>query len=109
MADELKKSSIPENCLSLSLEDKLYRNRYEVDEGNPHIKIREEACRGCERRVCLFICPAKVYVQPVDDPGRIIANHENCLECGTCRFACEKEGIEWSFPGGGKGVKYRFG
>jgi ferredoxin like protein len=102
-------SSDQEGCLFISLEDKLYRNRYEVDEGNPHIKMREEVCQGCERRICLYICPAKVYVQKADDPERVIANYQNCLECGTCRLACEREGIEWSFPRGGKGIKYRFG
>lgn len=98
-----------ERGFPMTLEDKLYRNRYEVDEGNPHIKMNEDVCRGCEMRVCLIVCPAKVYVQSPGDPKKVIANYENCLECGTCRFACDREGIEWSFPGGGKGVKYRFG
>ncbi|MEK6545549.1 MAG: ferredoxin family protein, partial [Nitrospinota bacterium] len=32
---------------------------------------------------------------------------EGCLECGTCRIACEF--IEWRNPKGGYGVCYRYG
>lgn len=95
--------------LSLPLEEKLYRVRYEVDEDHPHIRLDETVCRDCLDRVCTFICPARVYVPSPDDPGLIKVNHENCLECGTCRVACPREGIVWDYPNGGKGVKYRYG
>jgi len=97
------------DCLTMGLEDKLYRTRYEVDPTYSHIRLREETCRQCEQRICLFICPAKVYTQQSADPNRISVNYENCLECGTCRMTCPNEGIEWFFPNGGKGVKFRFG
>jgi ferredoxin like protein len=94
---------------SLPLEEKLYRVRYEVDADHPHIRLNETVCRECSERVCTFICPARVYVPSPEDPGRPKVNYENCLECGTCRVACPREGIVWEYPNGGMGVRYRFG
>lgn len=94
---------------AVSLEEKLYRVRYEVDADHPHIRVEEAVCRACGDRVCTFICPARVYTQSSDDPARIQVRHENCLECGTCRVACGCEGIRWEYPNGGMGVRYRFG
>jgi ferredoxin like protein len=91
----------------IPLEEKLYRVHYEVDQDHPHIRLVEVVCKECTRRVCTFICPAGVYLQ--DEQGRITVRHENCLECGTCRIACPKEGIVWEYPSGGMGVRYRFG
>jgi ferredoxin like protein len=95
--------------LATSLEEKLYRVRYEVDSDRPHIRLEETICRECKERICTFICPARVYVPSPEDPDRIQVHHENCLECGTCRVACVREGIHWEYPNGGMGVKYRFG
>jgi ferredoxin like protein len=93
----------------LSIEDKLYRVRYEVDADHPHVRLEEQVCRTCSERVCTFICPAKVFVPSPDDPDRIQVHHENCLECGTCRVACPNEAVVWEYPNGGMGVKYRYG
>jgi len=108
---ESEKRDLPgyEKVLGLSLEDKLYRVRYEVDRNRPHIKVNEAVCRSCTDKVCTSICPAGVYKLKADDPSMISVSFENCLECGTCRNVCEKEGIEWRFPDGGMGVKYRYG
>ena len=97
------------DALKMTLEEKLYRVRYEVDSDRPHIRLNEDVCKRCRDRVCTVICPAGVYVQSPEDPEKIQVHHENCLECGTCRAACENEGIEWDYPAGGMGVKYRFG
>lgn len=93
----------------VSLEDKLYTVHYEVDRDHPHITVVQEICSTCQKRICTFICPAGVYVQDKGTENRIIVRHENCLECGTCRVACPKEGIRWQCPAGGMGVRYRFG
>lgn len=100
--------SAPSEVL-IPLEEKLYRVKYEVDPDHPHIRLVEAVCRNCEERICTFICPAKVYVSSQEDPRLIKVNHENCLECGTCRVACKREGIIWDYPDGGKGVRYRYG
>lgn len=93
----------------MALEEKLYRVRYEVDKDHPHIRVDQEVCRKCVKRVCTFICPAGVYMESPSTPGQIQVRYENCLECGTCRVACACEGIRWDYPNGGMGVQYRFG
>jgi len=100
---------VESNVFDLTLEDKLYRTRFESDPDNPHIKVDDNICRQCEEKTCLYICPAKVYTPNPNDDSLISVSHENCLECGTCRIACVDEGIDWQFPDGGMGVKYRYG
>lgn len=97
------------DILTLTLEDKLYRTKYEPDESHSHIKINREACLTCADKPCLFFCPAEVYKRNPNDSRAINVNHENCLECGTCRYGCPFDAIDWQYPNGAQGVKYRFG
>ena len=92
----------------LTLADKLYRTKYEPDAAHPHIKVDEGRLRQAKGRKLLKICPAEVYKQDPNDPAKVTVSHENCLECGTCRQACPFDGIEWKYPEGGKGLKYRY-
>lgn len=108
-AVEDRAESVQEDPLAMTLEDKLYRVRYEVDADHSHIQLDQSICRTCRDRICTFICPARVYVPSTEDPDLIQVHYENCLECGTCRVACEREGIQWEYPNGGMGVKYRYG
>jgi len=93
--------------MAMSVEDKLFLNRYEVDE-EPHIRILDQGIcmRNCRNQECLFICPANVYQLEED---RISVHYEGCLECGTCRIGCPNLNIEWRFPRGGYGVRHKFG
>lgn len=93
----------------MSLPDKLYRTKYEPDPAHPHIVVDRKKCAQCGEKVCLVFCPAEVYKADPNDANRVTVSHENCLECGTCRHACPFGGIEWKYPEGGAGVKYRFG
>ncbi len=95
--------------LTLTIEDKLFRTKYEPDEAHPHISIRSKHCVNCADKPCLFFCPAEVYKRNPNDSRHVTINHENCLECGTCRYACPFNAIDWDNPNGGLGVKYRFG
>lgn len=97
------------DIFDLSLEDKLYRTKYEPDAAHPHIKVDAAKCPSCPGQPCLFFCPAEVYKRDPNDEKLIAVSHENCLECGTCRFGCPKDAIDWQYPDGGMGVKYRFG
>ena len=97
------------DLFSLTLEDKLYRTRYEPDAAHPHISIEGSHCLSCSERPCLFFCPAEVYKKDPNDATRIAISHENCLECGTCRYGCPFQAIDWRYPDGGMGVKYRYG
>lgn len=97
------------DIFTLSLEDKLYRTKYETDEGKSHITVDDQECRQCDDKTCLYVCPAEVYKPNPNDERLVTVSHVNCLECGTCSRACSHGAIDWQFPDGGMGVKYRFG
>lgn len=89
----------------MKIEERLALNKYDVDQ-QAHIRLKEEICRECQQRVCLFICPAECYKIKED---KVVFDHGGCLECGGCRIACSMEAIEWSYPRGGFGVSYEYG
>ena len=48
--------------IMVKVEEKLYQNRYIVDESRPHIQIKSvETCQSCEKQACTFCCPAACY------------------------------------------------
>lgn len=98
-----------EKICELSLEDKLYRTKYEPDSDHPHIKVDNQKCEKCVEKFCILVCPAGVYKLDPNNELLIAVSHDNCLECGTCVKACDKDAIDWQYPCGGMGVKYRFG
>ena len=89
----------------MSLEDKLAVDKFDVDK-EVHIKLNEEKCKTCEYRYCLYACPAECYKFR---EGRVTFAYEGCLECGSCRIACDKGAIEWILPRPGFGVCYEYG
>ena len=92
----------------LSLEQRLGLNKSELDKES-HIAVDIDRCHICTTKVCLSVCPAEVY--RLEDE-KIVFNHENCIECGTCSIACKsggKGGINWNNPRGGFGIIYRYG
>lgn len=91
----------------MTVAQKLGVNKYDLDEGHPHIEVHEEVCRAeCPDLACLFVCPAKVYSE---QHGKIVADWAGCLECGTCKAACPSDALYWVYPRGGFGVVYRSG
>ncbi len=93
--------------MSMKIEDKLFLDRFKVEEES-HLRIidGEKCMTECEERSCLYLCPANVYQLEED---RISVNYEGCLECGSCRIACPHLNIEWRFPKGGYGISHKFG
>lgn len=94
----------------IKVEEKLFENRYRVDEGRAHIQIKEpEICRDkCETQACTWACPAACYT--VGEDRSVTISTDGCLECGTCRLVCNEHfNVEWSYPRGGYGVLYKFG
>ncbi len=92
------------------VEEKLFENRYRVDEGRAHISIKEpDVCRDqCETPSCTWACPAGCY--SLGEDGSVTLSTDGCLECGTCRLLCSEHfNVEWSYPRGGYGVLYKFG
>lgn len=90
------------------MEERLYQNRYLVDEGRPHIAINQQATDSPQLQSLVNICPAGCYARAED--GRVEIASDGCMECGTCRIVCQATGeIEWSYPRGGFGVLFKFG
>ncbi len=92
---------------SLSVDEKMATLKIKIDKV-AHIIVKEEYCRDCATRPCLTICTAENY-QWDSKQGELVFNCDGCLECGACRIICPKGAIDWSYPRGGYGVKYRFG
>ncbi len=93
-----------EQIPTVIIEDKLFLNRFLVDE-IPHLVIKDQKiCANCQEKPCLTFCPARVYEWKDE---KIIVGYEGCLECGACRIGCCFDNIEWEYPRGGFGVQYR--
>jgi len=64
-----------------------------------HIKILNNESDFMNKITAL--CPAKCYS---NEDGKIILQHEGCLDCGTC-----SQETEWRHPRGDKGIQYKYG
>lgn len=71
-----------------------------------HIRVNQDACQGCIHRACTFACPARCYTWS-EERGRVDFAYEACLECGTCLLLCEQGALDWHYPEGGHGVRFR--
>ncbi|MFB6155758.1 MAG: ferredoxin family protein [Haloferacaceae archaeon] len=92
-----------------SMEDRLYTVTYR-DAGESHLDVDDpDVCSTtCTTYECTSVCPADVWRNEDGDGVPTIA-YENCLECGSCRFACPYDNVEWEYPDTGNGVSYKFG
>lgn len=96
------------NAPTTKVEDKLYNNRYVVDPGKPHIRVKPHTKPSPALLALIHACPAHCY--ETNDQGQVEITADGCLECGTCRVICAASGdIEWSYPRGGFGVLFKFG
>lgn len=94
----LKKMNINEKLASLK-----YNKANES-----HLTVDNDICMRCNEKSCTYICPADVYEW--DDEKCIMKiRYENCLECGACKIACEKDNIIWKYPDAEYGVKFKNG
>jgi ferredoxin like protein len=92
----------------MEVDEKLALDAFKND-SESHIRIKHEICRTrCNRRYCLYVCPAKLYRYD-EELDEIQVEFAGCLECGTCRVGCRYEAVEWGYPRGGYGVRYRYG
>lgn len=91
----------------MNLDNKLGLDCFFVDQHNPHIVINTEYKNEEKINQLVMACPAGLYQY---ENGKIIFNHEGCLECGTCRVLSKGEVIKsWNYPMGGKGIEFRQG
>lgn len=91
-----------------SIEDRLYTVKY-TDAGESHlgIKLPGFCSDRCDTKDCVSVCPADVWREGEDGVPTIA--YENCLECGSCRFACSLNNVTWEYPENGAGVSLKFG
>ncbi len=92
---------------SLSVDEKMATVKIKIDK-QAHIIVNKECCRDCTTRPCLIICTAENY-QWDEKRDELVFNYDGCLECGACRLICPHDAIDWSYPQGGYGVKFRNG
>lgn len=94
----------------LTVEDKLGLDYFKVDDGHPHLKVDKALCEACETKICVYVCPVDDFAS--SDGRELILSWEGCVECGTCRVACNNagnRGLAWENPRGGFGIHYRGG
>ncbi len=78
---------------------------YNVD-SEAHIRVNRDICQSCAHRACTFVCPAACY-EYNEEKSRIDFAYEACLECGTCLIVCDRGALDWNYPRGGFGVRFR--
>jgi ferredoxin like protein len=90
------------------IEEKLFQNRYLVDAGRPHIKVKPHKTPSAALAALVDACPAGCYTET--DKGTIEVVPDGCVECGTCRVLTQDTGeVEWNYPRGGFGILFKFG
>ena len=92
-----------ENAITVNVDEYLAVNKYEVDEGNPHITLADDL-DDAEFDKLVKVCPAALYKR--DEDGARSFDYAGCLECGTCRVLCEGPVVsKWKFPEATMGVE----
>ncbi len=97
----------------LSLAERLglvgYRNQSR-SEIKPHIVVDTDICNStCPHKCTTWVCPANCYT--MDEDQKVHFQVEDCIECGTCMYACDQGAVDWNFPDPeiGRGVNWNFG
>ena len=73
-----------------------------------HLSVDNDICIRCKEKFCTYICPADVY-EWNGEKCIMTIRYENCLECGACKIACERNNILWKYPDVERGVKFKNG
>ena len=73
-----------------------YRNQSR-SEIKPHIVVNTDICNsGCPHKCTTWVCPANCYT--LDDQNKVHFQVEDCIECGTCMYACDQGAVDWNYP-----------
>ena len=93
--------------ISVNVDEKLAVCKFDVDEDNAHIELKENPSKE-EFDKLVLACPAALY--KYDENGKPLFDYAGCLECGTCRVISGKTILEkWEYPIGTKGIEFRWG
>ena len=86
-----------------------YRNEGRTDP-EPHIEVDTDICNStCPHKCTTYVCPADCY--KIDENGEVYFQVEDCIECGTCLYACDQGAVSWEYPDPeeGRGVTWNYG
>jgi electron transfer flavoprotein-quinone oxidoreductase len=99
-----------------ALDERIGDLTYDIDEGNPHIELRDNsfAASGAAVTACPVSardfgggCYRDEYVGTNGSEEHVVSlDTQPCVECGTCAVVAD---TDWTHPEGGKGVEYRQG
>ena len=91
--------------ITVNVDEFLAIDKYEVDEESAHIELVDDPDTE-EFLKLVRVCPAALY--KIDENGAKSFDYAGCLECGTCRIACEGTIVKkWENPRPTMGVEYR--
>lgn len=97
--------------ITVNVDELLAVNKYEVDEESAHIELASDNYSELpaeEWGKLVRVCPAALYRE--DAEGNRGFDYAGCLECRTCRIACEGTVVrKWVNPAPMMGVQYRCG
>jgi ferredoxin like protein len=91
----------------MRVDEKIALDAFRQDE-REHIRLDAAKCRACGDRICIRTCPGHLYTL-VGETGEVKVEWSGCLECGSCLAVCPNGAVDWSYPRGGCGVRYRHG
>lgn len=92
----------------VDMSEKLGIDKFNINEGCPHIIIDAQYADDHELEKLVKACPAALYDRNED--GSIKFDFAGCLECGTCRVLCGETIVQnWEHPEGTFGVEFRYG
>ncbi|MDR2108029.1 MAG: ferredoxin family protein [Coriobacteriales bacterium] len=93
--------------ISVNVDEKLSVDKFNIDERNPHIILKDNPSTA-EVDKLILCCPAALYKR--DSQGEVSFDYAGCLECGTCRILAQDTVLEkWQYPGDARGISYRYG
>ncbi|NTW43696.1 MAG: 4Fe-4S binding protein [Anaerolineaceae bacterium] len=81
----------------------LLKGKYEIiPKTKQHIKVNRIKCIGMTCQLCYISCPTGSF--EMKEGKAIWDGMETCGECGTCRYVCPVNAIDWSYPEAGTGI-----
>jgi ferredoxin like protein len=101
---EIRKLSLSERLGTVA-----YRNQGRST-ARAHIEVDTTICNSrCPHQCTTYVCPANCYT--IDDQGLVHFQFEDCIECGTCLYACDQGAVTWRYPDpeAGRGVNWQLG
>jgi electron transfer flavoprotein-quinone oxidoreductase len=117
IAEELGDQVVGESTVETpELDERIGDLTYDIDEGNPHIELRDNsfAASGTAVTACPVSardfgggCYRDEYVDSNGSQDHVVSlDTQPCVECGTCAVVAD---TDWTHPRGSKGVEYKQG